>query len=147
MSQVKSDAGIENENLFRALFCAPTAILLVLFAESFLMSSGIVLFKVIYVLMALYFTFSTLAYAAYYTNELYEGETEKFIKNDNLFKAIVFAPLAVVFWFFAAHSIMSSGHIVFNAIYVLLALFSTLSMLAYAAYYTNDCYSEDAHSE
>jgi len=147
MSQVKSDAGIENENLFRALFCAPTAILLVLFAESFLMSSGIVLFKVIYVLMALYFTLSTLAYAAYYTNELYEGETEKFIKNDNLFKAIVFAPLAVVFWFFAVNSIMSSGHIVFNATYVLLALLSTLSTLAYAAYYTNDCYSEDAHSE
>lgn len=53
MSQVKSNTGIENENLFRALFCAPTAILLVLFADSFLMSSGIVLFKVIYVLMAL----------------------------------------------------------------------------------------------
>jgi hypothetical protein len=145
MSKVKSNNGIENENLFRALFCAPTAILLVLFAESFLMSSGIALFKVIYVLMALYFTLSTLAYAAYYTNELYEGKTEKFIKNDNLFKTIIFAPLAVVFWFFAVNSIMASGHIVFNAAYVVLALLSTLSTLAYAAYYTNDCYAEDAH--
>ena len=50
MSQVKSNDGIENENLFRALFCAPTAILLVLFAESFLMSSGLALFKVILLL-------------------------------------------------------------------------------------------------
>ena len=46
MSEIKSNDGIENENLFRALFCAPTAILLVLFAESFLMSSGVALFKV-----------------------------------------------------------------------------------------------------
>jgi hypothetical protein len=146
MSNVESDAGIENENLFRALFCAPTALLLVLFANSFLMSPGVVLFKVIYVLMALFFTLSTLAYAAYYTNELYEGKTDKFIKNDNLFKAIIFTPLAVVFWFFAVNSIMSSGHIVFNAIYILLALYSTLSTLAYAAYYTNDCYADNAHS-
>jgi hypothetical protein len=146
MSQVTNDAGIENENLFRALFCAPTAILLVLFANSFLMSPGVVLFKVIYVLMALYFTLSTLAYAAYYTNELYEGKTEKFIKNDNLFKAIIFTPLSVVFWFFAVNSIMSSGHIVFNMMYVVLALYSTLSTLAYAAYYTNDCYADDGHS-
>jgi hypothetical protein len=146
MSQVKSNDGIENENLFRALFCAPTAILLVLFAESFLMSSGLALFKVIYVLMALYFTLSTLAYAAYYTNELYEGETEKFIKNDNLFKAIIFAPLAVAFWFFSVNSIMSSGHFVFNATYVVLALICTLCTLAYAAFYTNDCYAADEHS-
>ncbi len=146
MSEIKSNDGIENENLFRALFCAPTAILLVLFAESFLMSSGVALFKVIYVLMALYFTLSTLAYAAYYTNELYEGETEKFIKNDNLFKTIIFAPLSVVFWYFALNSIMSSGHIVFNATYVVLALLCTLFTLAYAAFYTNDCYAADEHS-
>lgn len=146
MSEIKSNDGIENENLFRALFCAPTAILLVLFAESFLMSSGVALFKVIYVLMALYFTLSTLAYAAYYTNELYEGETEKFIKNDNLFKTIIFAPLSVVFWYFALNSIMSSGHFVFNATYVVLALLCTLFTLAYAAFYTNDCYAADEHS-
>jgi hypothetical protein len=41
---------------------------------------------------------------------------------------------------------MSSGHIVFNAIYILLALYSTLSTLAYAAYYTNDCYADNAYS-
>jgi hypothetical protein len=147
MNKIKSDAVIESDNLFRALFCAPTAILLVLFAESFLMSAGIALFKVIYVLMALYFLLSTLAYAAYYTNEIYEGEADSFIKNDHLFKAIIFTPLAIIFWFFAVNSIMSSGHIVFNTIYVLLALYSSLSTLAYAAYYTNDCYAENAHSE
>lgn len=145
MSKVKSGFVIENENLFRALFCAPTAILLVLFANDFLMSSGLVLFKVIYVLMALYFTLSTLAYSAYYTNELYEGKTESLIKSEHLFKAIVFAPLAVVFWFFAVNSIMASGHVVFNTLYVILALLFTLSTLAYAAYYTNDLYAEDAH--
>jgi uncharacterized membrane protein YqjE len=145
MSKVKSDVVIDNENLFRALFSAPIAIVLVLFAESFLMSSGIVLFKIIYVLMALYFTLSTLAYGAFYTNELYEGEAESFIQNENLFKALVCTPLAVVFWFFAVNSIMSSGHIVFNVTYVLLALFFTLSTLGYAAFYTNDYYAEKAH--
>jgi hypothetical protein len=147
MSQAKSDVVIDNENLFRALFCAPTAILLVLFAQSFLMSSGLVLFKVIYVLMALYFTLSALAYAAYYTNELYEGEAESLIKNKSLFKALVFTPLAIVFWFFAVNSIMSAGHIVFNVTYIILALYFTLSTLAYAAYYTNDYYAENAHGE
>jgi hypothetical protein len=143
MGHVTSDVIIENENLFRTMIFAPVAILLVLFAESFLMSSGIVLFKVIYVLMTSYALLSALAYGAYYTNELYEGKVESFIKNDNLFKAIVFTPLAVVFWFFSVNSIMSSGHIVFNFIYVLLALYCTLSTLAYAAYYTNDCYAEN----
>ena len=145
MSKIKGGFVIENENLFRALFCAPTAILLVLFANSFLMSAGLALFKIIYVLMALYFTLSALAYSAYYTNELYEGKAESLIKNDHLFKAIVFTPLAIVFWFFAVNSIMSSGHIFFNALYVVLALLFTLSTLAYSAYYTNDCYAEDAH--
>jgi hypothetical protein len=134
----KSDVVIDNENLFRALFCAPITMLLLLFAENFLMSSGLFLFKVIYVLMALGFFLSTLAYAAYYTNELSAGETHSFIENQNLFKAIVNAPLAIVFWYFAVASITSSGHVVFNVIYVLLALYCTLSSLAYAAFYTND---------
>jgi hypothetical protein len=145
MGNVKRDLVVENENLFRALFSAPIAIVLVLFAESFLMSSGIVLFKVIYVLMALYFLLSTLAYTAYYTNEVYAGETESFIKNKSLFKALICTPLAIVFWFFAMNSITSSGHIVFNVTYVLLALYFSLSTLAYAAYYTNDYQDEKAH--
>jgi len=145
MDRVTSDLKVENENLFRALFSAPIAIFLVLFAESFLMSSGIVLFKVIYVLMALYFSLSCLAYAAYYTNEVYEGETECLIKNSNLLKAIFCTPLAILFWYFAVNSIMSSGHIVFNVIYVLLALYLSLSTLAYAAFYTNDYHADSGH--
>ncbi len=145
MGNVKRVLVVENENLFRALFSAPIAIVLVLFAESFLMSSGFVLFKVIYVLMALYFLLSTLAYAAYYTNEVYAGETDSLIKNESLFKALVCTPLAIVFWFFAMNSIMSAGHMVFNVAYVLLALYFSLSTLAYAAYYTNDYQAEKAH--
>ncbi len=146
MGQVKSDVVVENENLFRALFCAPIALILVMFGESFLTSSGLVLFKIIYVVMALYFTLSALAYGAFYTNEIYSGETDSFIKNENFFKAIVSAPLAVIFWFFAVNSMMSSSHVVFNVIYILIALYFTLSTLAYAAFYTNDCYAEPAHS-
>jgi len=146
MDNVKNGLVVENENLFRALFCAPIALVLVLFANSFLMSSGLVLFKVIYTLMALYFLLSTLAYAAYYTNERYADETDSFIKNDNLFKALVCTPLAVVFWYFAVNSMMSSGHIVFNVAYILIALYFSLSTLGYAAFYTNDYHSEKAHS-
>jgi len=146
MDQVKSDVVVENENLFRALFCGPIALLLVLFGGDFLMSSGLVLFKVIYVLMALYFSISALAYAAFYTNELYEGKTDSLIKNDNLFKTIVYTPLAILFCFFAVNSITSSGHVVFNVIFILMALYFTLSTLAYAAFYTNDHYAEATHS-
>jgi len=96
--------------------------------------------------MALYFLLSTLAYAAYYTNERYADETDSFIKNDNLFKALVCTPLAVVFWYFAVNSMMSSGHIVFNVAYILIALYFSLSTLGYAAFYTNDYHSEKAHS-
>ena len=142
MSNAKSDLLIENENLFRALAFAPIAILLVLFSGDFLMSSGIVLFKVIYVLMALYFTLSTLAYAAYYTNELYEGNAESLIKNENLFKTLICTPLAILFWFFAVNSMMSSSHIVINVITVLIALYFSLGTLAYAAFYTNDYHAE-----
>jgi hypothetical protein len=146
MDQVKRDVVVKNENLFRTLFCAPIALLLVLFAQSFLMSSGLVLFKVFYVLMALYFVLSTLAYGAFYTNEVYAEEVNSFIKNDNLFKALISAPLAVLFWFFAVNSMMSSGHFVFNVIYLLIALYFSLSTLAYAAFYTNDYHDENQHS-
>lgn len=145
MSNVKSDVIIENENLFRTLVFGPVAILFLLFAGPFLMSSWLVLFKVIYVLMTLYFSLSALAHGAYYTNELYEGKTESLIKNDNLFKALVYTPLAILFCFFAMNSITSSGHVFFNTLYILMALYFSLSVLAYAAYYTNDCYAEDAH--
>lgn len=140
MSNVNNDLVVENENLFRFLSCAPITILLVVFAERFFMSFDLVLFKVIYVLLALCFSLFTIAYAAYYTNDVYDGEAEGFIKNDNLFKALVCAPLSVLFWFFSVYSITSSASMFFSTIYVLLALYFTLSTLGYAAFYTNDCY-------
>jgi hypothetical protein len=96
--------------------------------------------------MTVYFVLSALAYGAFYTNEVYAEEVESFIKNDNLFKALVAAPLAIMFWFFAVNSIMSSGHFVFNVIYLLIALYFSLSTLAYAAFYTNDYHDENPHN-
>lgn len=138
MGKVNNDVIVDNENLFRTLFCAPIAILLVLFAENFLMSSGLILFKVIYVLMTLFFFISALAYGAYYTNELSSGEADNFIKNQNLFKAVISLPLAVLFCYFSMNSIMSSAHIVFSTTFVLLTMYFSLSTLGYAAFYTND---------
>ena len=146
MSNVKSDLVIENENLFRTLFFAPVVILLVLFGETFLMSPGLVFFKAIYVLMALYASISMIAYGALYTNEVFSGEAEALIKNKNLLKALYCTPLAAFFWFIADKSIMSSGSIVFNVVYVLAALYFALSAHGYAAFYTNDYNAQDAHS-
>ena len=145
MSNDNNKLFIENENLFRALVFAPVAILLIIFAEAFLTSSGLFFFKLIYVVVTLYSLLSALAHSAYYTNELEEGRAESFIKNDNLFKAIVCSPLAVLFTFFAFNSIASSGHIVFNVAYILIAAYFILSSLAYAAFYSNDYYAEKYH--
>ncbi len=76
MEKVKGKNVIENENLFRMLFCSPVAILFLVLAESYLMSPGIMLFKVIFVLFALYFTLSALAYAAFYTNDYYYAKAD-----------------------------------------------------------------------
>ena len=140
MGNVKSEVTIENENLFRALVCAPIAILFAVFAVNSLMSSGIVLFKLIFVCLALYFSLSTLAYAAYYTNEYLAEKAE----NKNLLSALLCAPIAISFAWYAANSVISSGHIFFQIIFVLMALYFTLRALAHAAYYTNDYHAEKA---
>ncbi len=70
MGNANNDLLIENENLFRALFSAVGAVLFTVLAVNFVMSAGLLLFKVLFVLAALYFSLSTLAYAAYYTNDL-----------------------------------------------------------------------------
>ncbi|WP_286232467.1 hypothetical protein [Thalassotalea sediminis] len=70
MGKAKNDVLIENENLFRALFSALAAVLFIVLAVNYVGTSGLLLFKVLFVLAALYFTLSTLAYAAYYTNDL-----------------------------------------------------------------------------
>lgn len=142
MGKANQELVIENENLFRALFSAPAAIL---FAVLALDSSGIAFFQFLFVLLALYFTLNALAHAAYYTNELTEGTAEPAVKNTNLAKLLYCVPLAIFFVFFAMNSISSSEHVLFNVIYVLAASYFTLSSLAYAAFYTNDSYVSDSH--
>ena len=144
METVKSEVTIENENLFRALVCIPVAALFALLAASSIMNSGILLFQIIFVLLALYFTLSTLAYAAHYTNERYEGTTEPQFSNKNLSKTVKLLPLAIIFVIVAMTSITSSTHVVFQVLFVLMALFTVLSTLAYAAYFTNDYFEENA---
>lgn len=72
MGNASSKVLIENENLFRALFSAPFGILFSFLAAELVMSSGLLLFKLLFVAVALYFSLTALAYAAYYTNERYK---------------------------------------------------------------------------
>ncbi len=144
MEKVKSEVTIKNENLFRALVSLPLAALFALLAMNSVMNSGIIIFQILYILMALYFSLSTLGYAAHYTNERYEGTTEPLFKNKNLSKAIKLLPLAIIFVAVAMNSITSSTHVVFQVVFVLMAMFTLLSTLAYAAYYTNDYFAENA---
>ena len=146
MGKNNSETIIENENLFRALTCAPISFLFTLLAANSVMSSGIVIFQVLFILLALFFTYNTLAYAAHYTNERFSGQAETALGNENLSKAVKFFPLAVVFVFFAMNAITSSSHLVFQVILVLLALTFVLSTLSYAAFYTNDYHAEKAEA-
>jgi hypothetical protein len=144
MEKVKSENIIENENLFRALVSVPLAILFVLLSINSVLTSGIVLFQVLFILLAIYFSLSAISYAAHYTNELYDGKTEPLFKNINLSKTIKFLPLAVLFTYIAVNSITTSAHIVFQALSIVMSLLLILTTIAYAAYYTNDCYDETA---
>jgi len=76
MGKVNSKTVVENENLFRALVCSPIAILFVMLAVNSMMSPGLVAFKVLFVVMALCFALSALAYAAYYTNDCYAATAD-----------------------------------------------------------------------
>jgi len=138
MGKVNSSFVIENENLFRALFCGAMAILFCLLTLSLLTPSSILLFKVIFVLLSLYFSLSALAHAAYYTNELIEGTAEAIIKNENLSKLLYCAPLALLFVAVSINSVGASTNMIANVFFILLAMIFTLSTLAYAAFYTND---------
>mgnify|MGYP000064798662 CR=1 FL=1 len=142
MENVVNENGIENENLFRALVSAPLAIFFVIIATNSVSSSGIFLFKLIYVCLALYFSLSTLAYAAYYTNDHNCEKADKTLKNKNLFNFLFYAPIAVAFIIFAVISVTSNASLFFNIIFGLLAFISSLYTIAYAAFYTNDCYDE-----
>ncbi len=143
MSKVNSEVVFENENLFRVVFCAPAAILFSILAANSVASSGIVIFQIIFVLMALYFSLCTLGYAALYTNEVSEGLVERFIKNENLSTFLNNAPLAIIFVSLCVYS-LSAMHVVFNVIFVSMACYFTLRALASAAFYTNDCYGDNS---
>lgn len=147
MGKGNSALVVTNENLFRALACTPIAALSWLLAVNVISSSALVLFQVIFVLMALYFTLTTLAYAAYYTNQRFDKSAEAFIKNSNLAKAITFAPLAILSSFVVYHAILSSAHMFFKIIFVLMALYCVLSAIAYAALYTNDYFAEQSEQQ
>ena len=140
MGKVNNELLIENENLFRALFSGPVALLFGILSVSFLASSGPVFFKAAFVILTLYFALDALAHAAYYTNERLEGTAEKIIENKNLSKLTYNVPLAIFFITVAVNSVSSGSHLVVNVVTVLTAMYFTLSTLAYAAFYTNDCY-------
>ncbi|MGB1199475.1 MAG: hypothetical protein ACPG46_10535 [Thalassotalea sp.] len=142
MEKVKIDRIIKNEYLFRAMVCVPAAILFALLAVNSVATSGIVVFQVIFTLIAAYFSLSALFYAAHYTNERYEGKAAPLFKNNNLSKSIKFFPLAVLFTFTAFNSIATSASVVFQIMCALIAFILLLSTIAYAAFYTNDCYAE-----
>lgn len=143
MGKVKSELTIENENLFRSLVCLPIAILFTMLAINSVMTSGIMLFQLIFILMALYFSLSTLSYAAHYTNERYEGKAAPIFNNKNLSKTMTFLPFAILSVFVAEMSVTSTTHIVFQTVFALIAIYTVLSALAYTAFYTNDCYEEN----
>ncbi|XQW83728.1 hypothetical protein ACOYR1_11305 [Thalassotalea piscium] len=140
MEQVKSERIIKNENLFRAGVCIPAATLFVLLSINSVVTSGIMILQIIFIVLAAYFTLSALSYFASYTNERYEGKAAPLFANNNLSKAIKFLPIALLFIFIAFNSISTSAHLVFQTIYVLIAASLVLSTIAYAAFYTNDLY-------
>ena len=61
-----------------------------------------------------------------------------------IYLTIKFLPLAVLFTYIAVNSITTSAHIVFQALSIVMSLLLILTTIAYAAYYTNDCYDETA---
>ncbi|WP_286266620.1 hypothetical protein [Thalassotalea atypica] len=135
---------IKNEHLFRSLVCIPPVAFFVLLAQNSVMSSGLVLFQVIFTLIALYFTLTSLAHAAHYTNERYEGKAERLFEDKNLSYALTFSLLAIIFVYFAGIAISSSSHIVFQGILVLMASLLVLGALANAAFYTNNYHAVKA---
>ncbi|QDP01340.1 hypothetical protein [Thalassotalea sp. PS06] len=138
MGQVNNDVLIENENLFRALVCAPVAVLFVLLAANSVMTSAMLVMQILFIAMAIFFSLSTLAYASYYTNERYEGNAKPLIKNANLSKAILYTGLSALFTVVTYQTFADSTHLLFKAISVVILLYLSLSALAFFAYYTNE---------
>lgn len=66
------------------------------------------------------------------------------IKNENLFRTLVCGPSAIVFSLFAQQAIVSSGPLIFQVFFTLIALYFALSTLSHAATYTNERYEGKA---
>ncbi|MCO4798985.1 MAG: hypothetical protein KC484_07205 [Colwelliaceae bacterium] len=145
MGKVNNELVIKNENLFRAWVSLPAAILFILLSINSVATSGILLFQIIFILLAMYFSLNAISYAAQYTNELYEGKTEPLFENKNLSNAIIFSPLAILAVLVASNSITTSASVVFQTVSVLTAFILVLYAIAYAAFYTNDCYETTDH--
>jgi len=142
MEKVSQERIIENENLFRAGVNLPAAIFFAFLSINSIANSGVFILQIIFILLTIYFSLSVMSYAAYYTNERFEGKTEPQLKNRNLSKAIKFFPLAIVSTYIAANSITTSQHVVFQVLFISMALILILSTIAYAAFYTNDYYEQ-----
>lgn len=62
------------------------------------------------------------------------------IENENLFRTLVFSPVALVLIVFGGEFLSSDKLFLFKVIYVLVGLYSTLCALAHGAFYTNELY-------
>ncbi|QOL24823.1 hypothetical protein LP316_10875 [Thalassotalea sp. LPB0316] len=60
------------------------------------------------------------------------------IENDNLFKAVIYLPIAILFALLASDAISGGSNIFFQVMYVILALYFVLGTLGYFAHFTND---------
>lgn len=144
MGNTSSELLIENENLFRALISTPIAILFAALTM-YALSSGVnVVMTAIFVISALYFALSTLSYLAHYTNERFEGKAEPVFKNQNLGKAATFIVLSALSLTAVVKSFSGSAHVFFNGMFIALAIYCVLNLLAYAAFYTNDYFEAEA---
>lgn len=146
MAEQENSLAVENENLFRAMLCAPAAIAFGALTTSTISSNGIGFINLFFILLTLYFSLSALGYAALYTNDRYEGRAEAIFENQNLAKTLICLPLAVVFVALTYYSVSVSSSLFFNLIYGAIALYFVLATLGYASHYTNDYFEENSLS-
>jgi len=73
------------------------------------------------------------------------GNENNKIENDNLFKALVYLPIAILFAALAGNSVMNDGSAFFQVLYVLLAIYFILGTLGYFAHFTNEFFEEESH--
>ena len=67
------------------------------------------------------------------------------IKNENLFKTLLCLPIGIGFAFFMVSAFASSGMSVGVLLLFVLTMYFMLSGIAYAAFYTNECFDSKPH--